>query len=369
MDSPKRPLSPAERYRQDLEKPGLEHDPAQVRVVEALDQLYHALVAAPKPGFRQRLPAFFKKRTEPIRGLYIWGEVGRGKTYLMDCFYQSLPFGEKRRLHFHHFMRAVHEELKTLRHHEDPLATVAAHWAQAVRIICFDEFVVTDITDATILGRLLDHLFRHGVTLVATSNIEPDRLYRNGLKRELFLPAIALLKQYTRVIHCDDGDDYRLRQLTRARLYYTPADSAADKSLNERFEAIAGTSGEANARLNIEGREIIARRTGDGVVWFDFDTLCGGPRSANDYIEIARVHHSVVVSDIPLLTAERDDEARRLIALVDEFYDRGIKLIVSAAASIDELYQGERLKMEFDRTRSRLTEMQSKEYLARPHAA
>ncbi|HET7569748.1 MAG TPA: cell division protein ZapE [Gammaproteobacteria bacterium] len=361
-------MSPADRYRRDMNKPGFVRDPAQARVVEALDRLYRELVATLPGNSWQRLLARVKRDARPVRGLYIWGEVGRGKTYLMDCFYQSLPFVDKRRLHFHRFMRAVHHELKTLRDQEDPLATVAARWAETARVICFDEFAVTDIADATILGRLLHHLFAQRVTLVATSNIEPDQLYKNGLKRDLFLPAIALLKKHTRVIHCDNGDDYRLRQLSQAKLYYSPGDLTADRALRECFDAIAGTDGEADQLLTIEGREISARRTGDGVVWFDFDRLCGGPRSANDYIEIARLFHTVIVSDVPRLGSDREDEARRLIALVDEFYDRGVKLIISAAAPIDELYEGQRLRMEFTRTRSRLTEMQSKEYLARPHA-
>jgi cell division protein ZapE len=361
--------TPLECYRQDRNKPGFTSDPAQERLAEAFDDLYRELLAAEPANRWRHLLSRFRKNPKPVRGLYIWGNVGRGKTYLMDCFYQSLPFPEKRRLHFHHFMRAVHTELKTLRDHEDPLATVAARWAETTRVICFDEFVVTDITDATILGRLLRHLFRQRVTLVATSNIKPDQLYRNGLKRELFLPAIALLKNNTRVMHCDNGEDYRLRELTRARLYYTPPGPAADQALAERFETIAGTTGEEDTPLEIEGREITARRTGDGVACFDFDTLFGGPRSANDYIEIARLFHTVIVSDIPRLGHERDDEARRLIALVDEFYDRGVKLIASAAATIDKLYEGRRLQMEFNRTRSRLAEMQSKEYLAKAHVA
>ncbi|HET7369766.1 MAG TPA: cell division protein ZapE [Gammaproteobacteria bacterium] len=367
MDSPRKHLTPLERYRQDLSRPGFAHDPAQARVVEALDRLHHELVATAPDNLWQRLLAHFRKDSKPVRGLYIWGEVGRGKTYLMDCFYQSLPFPEKKRLHFHRFMRAVHDELHNLRHREDPLAIVASRWADAARVICFDEFAVTDITDATLLGRLLRHLFDRGIRLVATSNIEPDQLYKNGLKRELFLPAIALLKRHTRVIHCDNGDDYRLRQLSQAKLYYSPSDLTVDHALRERFQVIAGTDGEADQLLTIEGREISARRTGDGVVWFDFGRICGGPRSANDYIEIARLFHTVIVSDIPRLGQDREDEARRFIALVDEFYDRGVKLIISAAAPIDELYEGQRLRMEFTRTRSRLTEMQSKEYLARPH--
>jgi cell division protein ZapE len=363
------PLSPLERYRQALETRGFEHDPAQARVVEALDRLYHDLVAVQPNGAWQRLLTRFNKRTSPIRGLYIWGAVGRGKTWLMDCFYRSLPFTDKRRLHFHHFMRAVHDELKTLREHEDPLAKVAARWADSTRVICFDEFAVADIADATILGRLLSHLFARGVTLVATSNIAPDDLYKGGLKRELFLPAIGQIKKHTRTIHCDNGDDYRLRQLSQARLYYTPLGRKTDQALDERFEAIAGTVEKSDEPLLIEGREITPRRVADGVAWFGFDALCTGPRSADDYIEIARLFHTVILSDVPRLDADREAETRRFIALVDEFYDRSVKLIVSAAAKTNDLYDGQRLRMEFERTRSRLIEMQSKEYLSRPHAA
>ncbi|HET6724673.1 MAG TPA: cell division protein ZapE, partial [Gammaproteobacteria bacterium] len=308
MNTAQKTMSPAERYREDLNKSGFAHDPAQARVVDTLDRLYRELAATAPGNAWPRLLSRFRPDARPVRGLYIWGEVGRGKTYLMDCFYQSLPFAAKRRLHFHRFMRAVHDELKTLRDHEDPLATVATRWAEAARVICFDEFAVTDIADATMLGRLLHHLFARRVTLVATSNIEPDQLYKNGLKRELFLPAIALLKKNTRVIHCDNGDDYRLRQLSQARLYYFPADLTADQALRERFGAIASTDGETDQVLTIEGRGISARRTGDGVVWFDFDRICGGPRSANDYIEVARLFHTVIVSGIPQLGSDRDDE-------------------------------------------------------------
>lgn len=360
-------LSPAERYRLDLARPDFVRDPAQARVVAALDRLYHELVAASTDNAWQRLLTRFRGGAQPIKGLYIWGEVGRGKTYLMDCFFNSLPFAKKQRLHFHRFMRAVHAELRTLRHREDPLKIVADRWAERARVICFDEFAVTDITDATLLARLLRHLFARGVTLVATSNIAPDDLYKGGLKRELFLPAIDLLKTHLRVMRCDAGHDYRMRHLTHRSLYRVPAGPAADAAMAANFEAIAGTAGQADQTLDIEGREIMARRLADEVVWFDFPAICGGPRSPNDYIEIARLFHTVLVSDVPALGHGNDDEARRFVALVDEFYDRGVKLIISAAEPIDSLYGGKRLAGMFARTRSRLHEMQSQEYLARPH--
>lgn len=358
-------LTPRRCYTRDLQRRGFAPDPAQEKLVAALDELYAHLTTARRTPWRRVWQRLRNDASRP-RGLYIWGEVGRGKTWLMDRFYECLPFPEKQRLHFHHFMRAVHAELKTLRDHEDPLALVAARWAASTRVICFDEFAVSDIADATILGRLLQQLFMRHVTLVATSNVAPDDLYRNGLKRELFLPAIALLKTHLRVMHCDGGHDYRLRQLRQVRLYHTPLDAAATAALEESFASIAGVDGTPQ-NLQIEGREIPARRVADGVAWFDFDVICGGPRAAADYIEIARLFHTVIVSGIPALNDDSNDEARRLIALVDEFYDRGVKLIVSAAVSLDQLYRGERLAMEFKRTASRLVEMQSEEYLARAH--
>ncbi len=302
----------------------------------------------------------------PVRGVYLWGGVGRGKTWLMDLFHESLPTARKRRVHFHRFMREVHRSLKTLGEIRDPLERVADDIADRIDVLCFDELFVSDIGDAMILGTLFEALFARGVILVATSNQPPSELYKDGLQRTRFLPAIAALERHTRVFAVADGTDFRLRALERAALYRTPAGADADAHLATDFTRIAGTPG-ASDSLEIEGRPIIARRLADGVAWFDFTALCRGARGASDYIELARTFHTVLISGIPRLDADADDSARRLVTLVDEFYDRNVKLIVSADAPIGELYAGERLRFEFQRTRSRLQEMQSREYLAEPH--
>ncbi len=366
-------LSPLQRYQQDLNESGFTHDVAQQLAVEKLDSLYSKLINAHQRE-QSFLPKVFKtlgfSRTEdPEKGLYFWGGVGRGKTYLMDIFYESLPFERKMRVHFHRFMRRVHQELKSLQQQKNPLDIVAQRLADDARVICFDEFFVSDITDAMILASLLEGLFNRGVSLVATSNIVPDGLYKDGLQRARFLPAIDLLNRHTEVVNVDGGTDYRLRLLEQAELYHWPLDKDADISLKSSFESLVPDINEVveNIGLDIEGREIRARYHAEDVVWFDFLALCDGPRSQNDYIEIAMEYHEVLISDIPELTEKREDQARRLINLVDEFYDRSVKLIISAEKPIHELYSGSRLTFEFERTMSRLLEMQSHEYLARPH--
>lgn len=359
-------LSPQQRYRQDLSRPEFVHDPAQAAAVAHLQALYEALLAGPaRPWWR------FWQSPAPVRGLYFWGGVGRGKTYLMDNFYESLPFDRKMRVHFHRFMRRVHADLKRLAGTPNPLVQVAAGIAGEARVICFDEFFVSDIGDAMILAGLLEELFARGVTLVATSNIPPQELYKDGLQRSRFLPAIALLLQHTQVVNVDGGVDYRLRALEQADVYYSPLDERATRALGEAFARLcpAGAEVKEGVRLDIEGRPIVARRLADDVAWFDFAVLCDGPRSQNDYIELSREFHTVVLSGVPVFTAERDDQARRFINLVDEFYDRHVKLVVSAAAPLEALYASGRLGFEFARTRSRLLEMRSREYLARPHRA
>ncbi len=364
-------MTPKERYALCLDQQGMTPDAAQERAVAALDDLYRRLLAAPeRPSLLARLrSALGREQREPERGLYLWGGVGRGKTWLMDMFFESLPFEAKLRMHFHRFMRRVHQDLRRLAGQRNPLLGVADRFAADARVLCFDEFFVSDITDAMILGELLEALFARGVTLVATSNIPPAELYKDGLQRRRFLPAIALLERHTEVLDVDGGTDYRLRSLERAEIYHTPLDEAADQSLEASFRSLAPVEAVVGEVLEVEGRPIPTRMRADDVVWFDFDALCAGPRSQNDYIELAREFHAVLVSNVPQFTPRVEDQARRFISLVDEFYDRGVKLILSAAAPLAELYAGERLAFEFERTRSRLLEMQSREYLARLHRA
>jgi cell division protein ZapE len=304
---------------------------------------------------------------EPVRGLYLWGGVGRGKTWLMDLFFEALPFEDKRRRHFHRFMQSVHHELKAIEKQADPLEAVASRMAADTRLVCLDELFVADIADAMILGNLFEALFRRGVTLIATSNLPPEELYRDGLQRQRFLPAIETIRAHTTTLHLAGDTDYRLRALEKAEIYHSPLDEAADAGLEDAFERIAPEPGRRNHALAIEGRVIPARRRADGVAWFEFEDICSGPRGTADYIEIARCFQTVLVSNIPLLDETLENEARRFIAMVDEFYDRNVKLIVSAAAPAAALYRGDRLGFEYARTASRLHEMRSHEYLARPH--
>ncbi|MCG8316665.1 MAG: AFG1 family ATPase, partial [Pseudomonadales bacterium] len=296
-----------------------------------------------------------------------WGGVGRGKTYLVDTFYESLPFRRKLRVHFHRFMQRVHRELRELQGEKNPLEIVAKRIADDAVVLCFDEFFVSDITDAMILAELMDKLFGRGVTLVATSNIVPESLYENGLQRQRFLPAIDLLLEHTQVVNVDSGIDYRLRALEQAEIYHSPLDEAAKTCMIESFESLAPEPGERDVAIEIEGRDIPARRVADDVLWCDFTALCDGPRSQNDYIEIAKIYHAVLVSNVPVMTGASDDLARRFVNMVDEFYDRNVKLIISAQADVDGLYTGSNLQFVFERTKSRLIEMQSHDYLARAH--
>lgn len=357
-------MSPAQRYRRELAAGNLIEDEAQDRAVALLDDLHRRLANART----RRLWRFRRRADVPERGLYLWGGVGRGKTMLMDLFHECLPVAGLR-MHFHRFMRKVHDDLHAWRGTPDPLRRVADGLAERARVLCFDEFFVADIGDAMILGELLRCLFGRGVTLVATSNVRPDLLYENGLQRRRFLPAIAALEKHTLVHRMDGTVDHRLRTLERAEIYHSPLDDEAEQGLAASFSALAPGQARAAVDLEINGRHIHARCLADDVAWFEFAELCEGPRSAGDYIELARCHNAVLVSNVQRFDTNREDAARRFISLVDEFYDRNVKLIVSADAPVSELYGGEQYRREFERTRSRLVEMQSHAYLARSHKA
>jgi cell division protein ZapE len=364
-------LNLREAYENSLNRGGHDRDPAQEAIVTELIQLQQRLERSSqrKRSFFELLSGKAAASNKPVRGLYIWGGVGRGKTFLMDLFFETLQVEAKKRIHFHRLLQDVHARLAALGDIEDPLDRVAAGIAEETRVLCFDEFFVSDIGDAMILGRLLDGLFSRSVTLVATSNSAPDDLYSDGLQRQRFLPAIDALKAHTTVIRVGDGVDYRLRLLQQAGTYLVPDDETSRGKLQHYFAESASSQIQENHALYINGRDIPVRACAKGIAWFDFDAICDGPRSQNDYIEIARWYPTVIVSGVPVLDATLENQARRFIALVDEFYDRRVKLIVSAAAEIDNLYRGSKLEFEFERTTSRLIEMQSTEYLAAPHLA
>lgn len=350
-----------EVYEAELAARGYSSDPAQLRAVDALDRC-----AREWAEFKEQRSNVFKKlinRPDIPRGVYMHGGVGRGKSFLMDCFYSAVPIVRKTRLHFHEFMREVHRELAELKGRADPLDELGERIAKRYRLICFDEFHVADITDAMILHRLLEALFANGVGLVTTSNFRPDDLYPNGLHRERIFPAIRLLNEKLEVLSVDNGTDYRRRTMEQVKLYHTPLGPEADREMDQAFTQLAESHDE-DPVLHIEQRQIRARRKAGGVVWFDFRTLCGGPRSQNDYLEIATQFHTVLLSDVPHMPVRMASEARRFTWLVDVLYDRRVKLIMSAQVAPEALYTEGPLAHEFPRTVSRLNEMQSAEFLA-----
>ncbi|HGE8494328.1 TPA: cell division protein ZapE [Serratia marcescens] len=370
-------LSPLSRYQQALDAGEYQADEVQRRAVAQLDRIYQALLqkpaaSAPAGGLRGKLSRLLGKGGEtapqrPVQGLYMWGGVGRGKTWLMDMFFHSLPGDRKMRLHFHRFMLRVHEELTELQGRENPLDIVADGFKAETDVLCFDEFFVSDITDAMLLATLLQALFARGITLVATSNIPPDDLYRNGLQRARFLPAIDLINEYCDVMNVDAGIDYRLRTLTQAHLYLTPLNDQTRATLDRMFVKLAGKAGEDAPVLQINHRPLQAIRSVDGVLAVDFHTLCEEARSQLDYIALSRLYHSVILYNVQVMGPLKENTARRFLALVDEFYERHVKLVIGAEASMFEIYQGERLRFEYQRCLSRLQEMQSEEYLKLPH--
>ena len=348
-------------YQATLALRGYQSDPAQLRAVDALERCEDEWAAYKA----RRGNALTKMLVRPAipRGVYMFGGVGRGKSFLMDCFFQSVPLRRKTRLHFHEFMREVHRELQELKGTVNPLDELGKRIARKFRLICFDEFHVADVTDAMILHRLLDALFANRVSIVTTSNFHPDGLYPNGLHRDRIQPAIALLKDKLEVINVDAGTDYRQRTLAQAELYVTPLGEAAEAALAGVFNGLAEARDE-DPLLHIEHRELRALRRAGGVVWFDFRTLCGGPRSQNDYLEIAQQFHTVILSGVPQMPPRLASEARRFTLLVDVLYDRRVKLVISAAVPAEALYTEGPLAHEFPRTVSRLQEMRSHDYLA-----
>lgn len=361
--------TPFQRYQRDLAQPNFFADEAQARAVDALQILFDQLVAREQVpmGWKARLARRFGQVEAPETGLYFWGGVGRGKTYLMDTFFECLPFERKMRSHFHRFMQRVHQELTALSGEKNPLRAIADRIADEAVVICFDEFFVSDIGDAMLLAGLMEALFERGITLVATSNIAPELLYQDGLQRARFLPAIDLIQRHTRVMNVDAGVDYRLRTLERAELFHAPLDAASLQALNAGFAALANGQQGESAVLEINRRELSAKKMATGMAWFHFDELCRQPRSASDFIELARIFHTVLLEGVPVMTGAEDDAARRFINLIDEFYDRHVKVLMTAEADIAALYTGNRLQFEFQRTVSRLLEMQSREYLAQEH--
>jgi len=374
-------LTPGQLYEHIVSQPGMVHDPTQAMVVEHLEALFNRLTGDSPPPWPVRPPnrggvvARLRRRLygpqscDGARGIYLWGGVGRGKTWLMDLFYNQLPFPEKRRMHFHQLMREVHEGMHALKGRSGPLDIIAGGIAERTRVLCLDEFIVSDIGDAMILYNLLKALFCRGVILVASSNTVPDELYRHGLQRASFIPAIELIRERMDILKLDGPTDYRLRILEQAETYHAPHDATTERRLVSEFERLAPDGGRIGGTIRVMGREIPVRRVADDVVWLDFMALCGPPRSQADYLEISRCYGTVFISEIPLLEAELDAPARRFLYLLDLLYDRGVKLVISAAAHPPELYRGRSLANEFERAISRLHEMQTKGYLMRGRTA
>jgi cell division protein ZapE len=356
----------ADQISQAARAHGFTLDASQRRALEHFERLHDQMVDSEQSArslLRLFLPA------PPVQGLYLWGGVGRGKSFMMDAFFDALPIVRKSRVHFHRFMQDIHHRLRDRQGEQNPLQQIARDIARDTRLLCLDEFHVTDIGDAMLMRNLLEGLFAQNVVLVTTSNQRPDQLYRNGLQRAQFLPAIELIEQRLEIVQVDGGADYRLRVLEKGGVYHFPAGTGADAAMGKTFEAIAGGQGRRDDELEIEGRTILALRTGPGVAWFRFEELCGGPRGQADYIELARRFHTVVISDVRRLGAREPDRRRRFTWLVDEFYDRRVKLILSGEVRLAELLQASAGDPEVERAASRLVEMQTHQYLSEPHLA
>jgi cell division protein ZapE len=358
-----------ESYAGEIAKRGFAADPAQLAAIRQLERLRAELTEAASAPLGRRILRGLTSNSDAPRGVYLWGGVGRGKTWIMDLFFASLTLTAKRRTHFYRFMQEVHADLKRLKGMQSPLDGVADKISRKARVICFDELFVADIADAMILAGLFQALLKRGVALVFTSNVKPRDLYKNGLQRDRFAPTIALLEKNCEVVNVDGGVDYRLRQLIAAPIYLSSAAPDAKQRLEELFDDLSDDDVESDGTITVHNRKIKVVRESENVIWFEFAALCEGPRSPADYVSIASEYQSVIIADVPIFGVDADNAARRFISVIDEFYDRGVNVIVSAAAPPTELYKGEKLKFEFQRTASRLTEMQSEEYLARAHRA
>lgn len=359
-------LSPSQLYQRGLNRGDWQHDPAQASALQTLDRIQLALLEQRTSSLLEKIGAAFRDAI-PVKGVYLWGGVGRGKTFLTDLLFESLPEEKKTRWHFHRFMQDIHARLRALSNTEDTLSVIAKDLAKNTRLLILDEFFVSDIGDAMILGRLLDQLFVRGVCLVTTSNIPPQDLYRDGLQRSSFLPSIALLEKHCEIIKLESSQDYRLRHLAKGATYLTPCDENAERSLDEHYHRLSQHHVADHQPLLINDRKIIVKAMSEGIAWFEFSELCEGPRAVSDYIEIARDFHTVLLSNVPRFGAHNEDPARRFVHLIDEFYDRHVNLLLSAEADPISLYRGEKLEREFERTSSRLIEMQSMAYLALEH--
>ncbi|MEO6154799.1 MAG: cell division protein ZapE [Thermomonas sp.] len=359
-------ILPSQRYAGGVAFGDWLHDPAQLPALAELDRI-HVAVTNPAPERSLFARMFGGETPAPIAGLYLWGGVGCGKTFLIDLFHQGLPIQGKRRTHFHRFMREVHAGLREHSGERDPLTAIARQWRASLQVLVLDEFFVSDIGDAMLLARLLERLFAEGVVLVTSSNAAPSALYKDGLQRLRFLPAIALIEHHCDVVHLDSDEDYRLRALTRSPVYRAPLDAQSDDWLQERWHALGADDAHRDAGIDLDGRRVPVRARGKGMCWFDFSALCEGPRGSADYIQVAREFHTVLIGGIPRMDADRDDAARRFVHLIDELYDRHVNLVCTADAEPTALYAGERLMAAFERTASRLMEMRSSEYLAQEH--
>jgi cell division protein ZapE len=372
-------MSLSENYKAALQQPDMVHDGAQERAIIKLEALGLALTAIDNslvPGFLRKLRPLSIHHKTPVAGFYLWGGVGRGKTWLMNLFYEELAIKQKNRIHFHHFMLDIHDKLRALNEQKkkqhnksvkNPLQQIARQIAKKYKVLCIDEFIVTNITDAMILSELLHVLFKHQVCLVATSNRIPDDLYLNGLQRERFLPAIELIKSHTEVFHLDNGVDHRTTLLEQSDVYYFPILENTDQLILQRMQELAITPVRKSKKLKVLKREIRTIYCSDEIAWFDFENICSAPRATQDYIELARQFNTIIITNVPVMDEYSDDKSRRFIYLIDELYDRNVKLIISASAPPEKLYQGNMLEFAFHRTSSRLIEMRSHQYLNQLH--